>query len=113
MNLNPKTPNNAEDRKEKRQLLEAAAIETIRSFLRLEISDIAPAGWTPEMLDDLIEQKIAESQRIIDGLSLTELEDDFNMQRHGEWVVAMAEAEMHMRTAEALLEVASSRGLKI
>jgi hypothetical protein len=104
MNLNNRSPKAAEQRMKKRQLLEAEALETIRRYLRHELADIAPAEWTQEMLNVMVEGKIAESQRIIDALTMTELEDDFNMQRHSEWVVCEVRMEVHRRIREKRTE---------
>jgi hypothetical protein len=74
MNLNTRDPNHVEQRKAKRKALEAATLGTIRSYLRDEVSAIAPPEWTPEMLCELVETKIEESKRIIEALSTAELE---------------------------------------
>jgi hypothetical protein len=100
MKLNTRSPKYAEERKKKRQLLEAETLETIRRDLRYELSDIAPTEWTQETVDELVEGKIAESQRIIDALTVSELEDAFGMQRHCEWVVVELRMVVHRRIRE-------------
>ena len=100
MNLNSCNPNHVEDRKKKRQLLEAEALRTIGSYLRDELSNIALPEWTTETLDELIEGKIEESQRIINALGTAELENEFAMQRHGEKAVAELRMDVHRRIAE-------------
>ena len=87
MNLNSPNLNNVEVRKKKRQLLETETRGTIRSYLRDELSVIAPPEWTTETLEQLVEAKVAESQRIIDALTTAELENAFAMQRHAEKAV--------------------------
>jgi hypothetical protein len=56
------------------------------------------------MRDELEEAKIAESKRIIEALSMSELEDEFAMQRHGESVVAQLRMDVHRRIRESRIK---------
>jgi len=68
--------------------LETETLGYLRNCFRNELRDVAPPEWTPETLDELVEAKIEESQRIIDALSTPELGNEFAMERHAEKAVA-------------------------
>ena len=99
MNLNPQHPNTAEQRMKKRKLLEAEAIEYIRKSLQDELLD-APAEWSAETLKELEHEKIAESQRLLDALGISELEHAFALQRHSERAVSELRMEVRQRISE-------------
>jgi hypothetical protein len=101
MNLNPLNPNSVEKRREKRKALEADHLDTIGRYLRDELSNIAGPEWSQEMIDELIEAKVAETQHIIDALTTAELENDFAMQRHAEKAVAEIRSEVYRRMGES------------
>jgi hypothetical protein len=101
MNLNPLNQNTAEERRKKRERLEEYALGVIRKYLRDEMSDSAPADWSQKTLDELVETKAMESQRIVESLSTPELENEFAMERHGESVAQELRMDVNRRISES------------